>query len=430
MPTYQSRANTCRANTTYLGLYEPSAYISIGGVDVTSKVLKSGFEIKISRTERTCRMTLRDTEVAPGSEVIIRDGGAAGRIVYCGHALPARADFHRGTTGIAVYDTIVADGHWLLDRYDLVLAQYYSDPVNGIVSDLLATYTNGDWSIGIVDGSLGPLSIQFTYVSVVTALQRLAAAVGGVVVVDCVAREVSIVTSYTDGHTITLDNSATDYWGLGVTFDRAQSRNRTIVEGRGSTLSAAFDADDATMQLESTGSFSASGGTARLNFSTFTYTGKTASALTGVSGASNDGDEGDDVNVIETATNASDQSALATTLGGGLSGQVTHYIQDRRISQDTAALRAAEDVANWGQQIPELRYMTRSRFVHPLKTVTVSLTKPRAVSDTFTIDTVTITARGKFEDAKPLRFDYRVEASPAKIRLEDLIEQIPQGATS
>ena len=98
------------------------------------------------------------------------------------------------------------------------------------------------------------------------------------------------------------------------------------------------------------------------------------------------------------------------------------------MSHDAAGLRAAEDVANWGMKIPELRYVTRSRFVHPGKDVTVSLTKPRTVSDTFTIDTVRIRPRGKFEDAAPLKFDYHVEASPAKIRLEDLIEQIPQGA--
>ena len=86
---------------------------------------------------------------------------------------------------------------------------------------------------------------------------------------------------------IPTGSTETDFWDLEINFDRSQSRNRTIVEGLGSQLAADYAEGETEMSLDAVGVFDATGGTARLNAGTFTYTGvdQNAVQLMGVSGA-------------------------------------------------------------------------------------------------------------------------------------------------
>jgi len=83
---------------------------------------------------------------------------------------------------------------------------------------------------------------------------------------------------------------------------------RTIVEGQGAALAADAATGATTITLESIVAFPTTGGTARLNTSTFTYTGTTATTLTGVSGLTVGGAVGDSVNLVVQADNVSAQT--------------------------------------------------------------------------------------------------------------------------
>jgi hypothetical protein len=329
------------------------------------------------------------------------------------------------TKNSCVYDSVIAHNSWLLDRFSRVSKQYYSQSVNGIVSDVLANFTDGGFVVGDVDHAFGNLSITFTNETVLRALERVAAAVDAHVVLGP-NRHVSILETVVDGHTHTIDNTETDFWDLRFNQDLSQARNRTTVEGQGSALAANASFGETTLTLESTGWASATGGSARLNQVTFTYTGKTSTTLTGVSGFNTDGAIGDEVNLVVTSDNASAQTAMATLLGGGLSGVVQHYIQDRRLSEDEAQARADEDVATFGDAVVSLSYVTRDPFVFPVKEITVNLTSPRTLAGTFLISSVNVIAHGSFSE-NDVSFENHVRATRLHVTLPSLLERVPSG---
>jgi hypothetical protein len=418
----QSRLGTCFMGITLMGLYVPQLWIGQGTTEITTSVVKPSLTMSFRRREPSrATLTTRGTALTPGKRIEIRDGGAQGKILFAGHILPRR--IRTRTTGTAVYDTATASGYrWLLDRFALVTKRYYSQPINGIVNDIITNYTDG-FTMGRVDSSLGNLATTFTFVPVSGALQRIAASVGGFVSIDPLEKNVSILTSIDDGHPVTLTATDTSFWDLEYEEDLSQVRTRVIIEGQGSGVAVAAVRNASTVTLESTTWATATGGSARLNQATFTYTGISGATLTGCTGLP-DGAVGDSVNLIVQKDDAAAQAAMATLLGGGASGIITHYIQDRRLSETEASMRATENLATYAAAVSSAAFTTVNRTMRPFKTVTmttIALSDGRTISDVLSVDTVEARARGTFVRGTQSNFDYRVTATPVRVTLPQLL---------
>jgi len=426
---HTARLGTFRLNTSLLGLVDPEFFIFINGVDQTNGGVVLESLVIERRQDAPTRVTF-DTvglAVTEGQEVVIRDSGSgtnlqAGRIIARTRVITVQ-QVYGPRDNERVRDRVVSNDWWFLDRFDRVTKVYESQPANSIVADIIANYTDGGYGVGQVDDTLGPIAATFTYALVSEAIQRIAHAVGAHFCVDPQHQHVCIRTAIVDGHAITLDEAATDYWAFRYRTDLSQIRTRVIVEGTSTRLSAPLSSGDVTVFVDEVQKFDPGGGLARLRDQQFNYDGtdEVTSSLTGVFNLVTDGATGDEVAVIVQDDDVAAQTALATVLGGGASGIVTHYVKDAALSLSEATALAEEDLALFSAVVPTIGYATRSRFALPGKTVTVSRTNPRTIAKAATITQVTSTTRG-VPAVGNLYLQHDVTASPDETTLTDVLK--------
>ena len=130
---------------------------------------------------------------------------------------------------------------------------------------------------------------------------------------------------------------------------------------------------------------------------------------------------GDEVNVYVQRDDASKQSTLATTLGGGHSGIVETFVQDRRLSITECQNRGDAVLARQGTILKELSWASRDILTRSGKNVTTNLTSPQSIVDTFKIQSVAISQIDEIPSTMPL---YRAHASTMRFSFEDLIRQV------
>jgi hypothetical protein len=119
-------------------------------------------------------------------------------------------------------------------------------------------------------------------------------------------------------------------------------------------------------------------------------------------------------------------AALATRLGGGLSGQATNYFADGRLSVPEATNRATTDLAIFDVPLEEvtLPYKSAQRWLRVGQTVTVAITQPFTLSGSFLIQTVTWHPYRQFGGTHTDVFQ-TVEASRYVRSMTDLLAQLP-----
>lgn len=427
MAYLQARSGIARSGVTYCGWTPPAVVCTIGGTDRTSVMVREGWSLtaRADGTPPTFKFRTKTITPAVGQDVKVAYA-TPNDYIFGGTILQRTAIPVTQRSGDVQWECTAVGYQWLLDRYDAVLAQYASAGVGTIVADILYRFTDGGFRVGYIPSSLGNLSMEFTFETVWGALKRIAKACGGILELTP-DRIVNIYTSYPEAALATVTQTAMLEHSLTYTEDLTQVRTRTLFEGTGTTVSA-VSADLTTISVFDTGPFSSSGGSAVSGRNFLTYTSKSvesgAGTLTGVSGIVYAIHENDEIHVIAEVEDTGAQTALATVLGGGLSGQVTNYLQDGRLSLSEATARGTADLATFSTSLKELGYTYKvpQRYVRAGRSITVSVTSPFTVSGTFTIQGVTMTPYGDIGGTNFEVFQ-QIEANGFARTLYDLLSQ-------
>jgi hypothetical protein len=429
MAHYHARSGATRSDALVSGLYTRSVALTIGGTARASQIQKDqGFSITHSLNDQPAQGTLWTRRFLPTMyhEVILRNGGSNGKILFRGRVLGLNSTAKNQAVAARHQLSVIGD-HWLMDRFALVTGRYRNQGANTIAAHILASFTNGGFTVGSIPASLGDIeAIDFTDEPVSKALTRVAQAVNAVWRLDP-ERRISMAGSGAfadDANAPTLVASVRGYEDFRVTEDGHQTRTRVIYEGIGSTASADVGANATLLPVDETRHYRASGGTVRVNQNTVTYTGVSASSgpgnLTGCSGITYDISVGEPVNVIATRNDGTAQSNLATALGGGLSGIITDKRQDGRLSLVECEERGDTDLLNAKAAPKGVSYATPNEFSTVGKLVAVNVTAPRTVNESFRIQSVTMRPRGVFSTTKA-DFMYDVDASPYRRTIADML---------
>ncbi len=432
MAYYQARSGVCRSGVTYSGWTAPNISLTINGTDRTSKVVMDDnfvLTLKADGTPATLQFTLKNLTPTVGQDVGLFFT-APNDYLFGGTILQAEA-VTLDTTVVLWHCTAVGY-QWLLDRYDRVLNTYHSTGVGTMVADILYRYTDGGFRVGYIPSSLGNLDMDFTFETVTGALNRIAKAVDAfwqVEPFDGVSRIVNLYDTYPMTAPATVTQSSIIADSLHYRPDLTQVRTRTIFQGRGSSVSTTTGFSSTTVPVDDVSPFLSGGGSAISGRSVFTYTGLSAASgtgsLTGVSGLLDDLAQGDTVDLIVTTVDAGDTTALATRLGGGLSGQATNYLSDGRLSATEAARRGATDIAVFGTPLEETSwtYKAMQRWLRVGQSITVAITNPVSVSGSFLIQSVQWKPYGVFGGTNTKVFQ-TVEASRYVRSMTDLLAQL------
>jgi hypothetical protein len=435
MAYLQARSGIARSGVTYCGWTPPSVKAYVNGTDRTALILRDSWTLttRADGTPATFTFQLKTITPAVGQDVKVTFA-TPNDYLFAGTLLQASAAPEAPDSPALVWNCVAVGYQWLLDRYNPVLAQYDSTGVGTIAADILYRFTDGGFRIGYCPSSLGNLTMPFTFEPVWTALQRLAKAANAV----CELAPDRVVNIYPAG---TYPEAAlADVTGatileqsLNYQEDLTQVRTRTLYQGLGTTAAALTPAGSATVRVNATSMFSTGGGSAISGRSLFTYTGLTVETvvggpgtLTGCSGILYDIAANDPVDVIVDVTDGAATTALATLLGGGLSGQAINVLQDGRLSVSEATARATADLATFGSALEEtgFTYKTPKRYVRAGRSVTLAVTTPLSIAGTFTIQVVTLKPYGIVSGSS---FDVRqhVELGVFSRSLNDLLKQLP-----
>lgn len=438
MPAEYARSGF-HSGETASGYFDESLSITIGGTDRTKKSWFDTLEIEeASESPNTLHLGVRSFTPTKLQEIKIFNGGVdVGVPIYCGHLLGVK-QVSANAKQRPRFDLVAADYWWLLDRYALVTQTYPNIGINAILARVIADYTDGGFTVGSCDQSLGNVGaggITFTREKVSDCVKRLARAAGAQAKVDYQKR-VSIFTGTNpddEGNTLSLTNASTDWWDLGYVVDPSGIRTRVIQEGGGSALTEAASPGDTTIGVDELGWYPSTPVPLRAGTNLITYTGVSAGSgpgtLTGVSGIASDIAQGDTLIVYAQVDDAAAQAALSTLLGG-LSGISTAYFSDGRLSYAECLARASAQLAQYKSALETLKYTTTNPYTRAGRMVSVSLTTPTTISASLRIQQVTIKGRHKVDSGTlpSLVLDRIVTASPAYRNLEDDLQKVGVGA--
>lgn len=413
MAYLQARANIARAGVTYAGYTTPNVVVYLAGTDRTSSILMDGFSIT-NRSQNTpatceCAMSVNATTPVVGNDLLVTYA-TPNMYLFGGTILQAEARPFNAVSNKVRWHCTASGYDWQMNRYDLVLAEYYSTGVGTILADILYRFTDGGFRVGYCPESLGNLSMTFTYETVTGAITRLASACGeGVVwrltIMSATDKVIDLFDTYPETALDTL--AAADVIVERLTYrpDLSQVRTRSIQRGAGSTLAEAAAAGATSITVEDTTPFLDAGGQAQAGRSLITYTGRSVGSglgtLTGVTGLLYDVPAQESIDLVVITTDSAAATALATRLGGSLSGQATAYASDGRISATEAAGRGAADVSVFGGPLDEVTWalVDFNKEIHVGMTQAIAIAAPIAISGDYVIDSVTLTPRGKIGGA-------------------------------
>lgn len=429
MAYLHARAGLARAGVTLAGLSTRFLTMTIGGVSASPDASSIAITESLDAGANRCAFVLRgvSTVPVPWSEVVLGYRHAA-RARFGGHVLRVTRRLRGFESGIAdlEYQIECVDYTWLLDLRSRVTRRYYSQPVNGIVADLLRTYTEGGFRVGYVPDTLGSLEIEFTGVKVSEALTRIAKAVGAYYWLDY-RKQINIATSVPTGNVLTIGNNTTDIWDL--VFDLDGSQVRTVVDflGGGSEVAAPYVAGGSTLAVAQCAWYSPAGGRMRVRFTDGTYAGVSATSgpgeLTGVS-LGVDAAIGDPVAALERREDAGAQATLAAALGGGHSGIAAHEMTDGRVGATLAGDRAASELDFFKTSIEGARWGTSSDQVRPGVAVPVALTsQPETINASVLVQQTQTRIEGPAE-VGVVQWATEVEARRWRRDLVGILEQV------
>lgn len=422
MAYYHARANVCRAGVTYAGLAHHPFVATIGSTDRTANILYDTFTVTtaLDGSPSTCAFSVQGFSPTQGNDVLLTLGG---ELIWAGTLTEVRAVAQKFASGTVTYQCQAIDWTWLMDRYARVnLTLGATTAVNQAVASVLAGFTDGGFRRGYVPmdlSSVGPMTFEAETVS--GALRRIAAAAGAYMRVRPQKR-VDVFDTLPASNALSLGNSS-EIRNVVYESSLSQVRTRTFYVGGGGQATATTAPTSTTIPVDECGWYN--GTQVYVDGDIISYTGRSMESgpgsLTGVTGISVDIAQGAKVSVLAQADDSAAQTALATVLGGGRSGVSVGWFSDGRLSQAEVDARAAADVDAFKSATPALSYVTAKRYHEPGKTVSVSISDPFAIADTFRVQQVVMRPFGIVAGTTPT-FEYQVQCRV--FRRADLIDQV------
>lgn len=432
MAYYQARAGVCRSGVTRIGWVPPDFAIEIGGVDRTTEVLgtdESEASLQFDRESRAVfSFQLKDMTPALWQDVVVyyarpnmRWFGGTLLQVEASPVSPDSAAVHWSCTAVPY--------EWLLNRFDKVTRRYLDVGVGTMVADILYRCTDGGFRVGYIPSSLGNLTMEFLFEDVMVALQRIADAANATLLIRA-DRIVDLYDTYPETAPDTVTEDDILHGSFTYRADGTQVRSRDIIRCNGSEITALVQLGDTSIAVLDTSPFP-NAGTAICGVSVITYTDRSEAAgpglLLGVSGVAHDLAEGDAIDVLVIQTDSAAAAALALALGGGLSGQASHFLQGDRFSATEGAGRATADLARFGGPLTDVFWTYRQlhRQVSIGQTVPFAITAPIALSASLVIRSMALTRRGPTQGTQ-VELWQSLTASGFLRSLSGLLERLEQ----
>ena len=419
-----ARSGLVRANAFHAGLYTRSFGVTVGGTSRPEEVKANGFQINQELGGPSSATVIIEGFTPTELQEIKIYESLPNEVLFAGHIMDIDV---MADQELLMFKCECVDYTWLLDRFARVSRLYTNQGIGTIVADILANDTDGGFKVGSIPDTLGTVTMSFEYELVSTAFNRLARAATGDVYwnINPEDKAISFFETITDGNSISLAN-ATDVMGLHYRSSARQVRTRTIVIGKSTQTTALVESGATSVPVEETKEFNATGGKASCLGCLFDYTGIDVGSgpgnLTGVTGITDDIGSGEPIAVAAQADDATAQSALATTLGGGLSGVVTHFIADDQLTEAECINRATADLASYKDPSKELSYQdirpVANTFLKAGKAITATVTSPLTVNGSFLIRQVGIELTGPNNTRRTV-----AAGSIPRRRLTDVLEK-------
>ncbi len=393
-------ARSCATRSDY---HRPVIQITIGGADRSRSILKRTLRITdvIDEQPNTASFITRAQGWIPtkGQVVLIGTPNTNGNLLFAGRILRVEVTPWRRTQRFPRYQCECADYTVDLDQAEIEGRRWTSTSATTIVQNIVTDYLAvKGFAATYVQAGLPAVDFDLTLgEKLSSALTRLAKLVGGYWYVDYekkihlyIGNETGVGTLPSD-----LDASNRNFWQPRSSSDITQIRNRVFVVGGGANTTAAVSAGGGTVTLESTVWFALTenGGTvgrAKAGPQVFTFTGVTATQLTGCSGISYNIAQGEQVRCVVRRDNTSAQTALAAIMGAGYDGIVSHTVEDDALTATTAVFMAEGELALFAESEDALSYITRDKFTKSGRTITADITSPVTIAGDFVIQNVEI----------------------------------------
>lgn len=396
------------ANAT-IGSYTTDVRWIVAGTDRTGAIMLGGITLQWSLGEPTTLTAvahLTGWTPTKGQEVILALDGVNGTVRLFGGTI-VRVHTPIVASTLTPYHEITAvDYTWLLDRYARVAKTYYSRGINSIARDVIASYTDGGFVLGYAPSTLGVLDgFDGQQQSPMAVLRRLAAAAtgGATLSVDAYKRvHLFASPSHLSADTITIADGGANVLDFTHDDELTDIATRVYVVGQATTLRESVAYGATSLPIASWAPFQVESGKALVGGTDLiAYTSGTtvpgSESLSSVTGLTRDWAAGTPVAVVAEVDDAEAQTALATALGGGLSGVAVRWIEDDALVYAEAAALGQGELARLksgvatvsGRMFDGLHAGAAS--VQPGASVTVNVTTPIAVSGTFKVQAVTLT---------------------------------------
>lgn len=439
----QARSGVCYSGVVYTGWTPPSVKLYIAGIDRTSVCLADGDWTLTDRadgTPPTLIFSIKTITPTTGSEVLLTYA-TPDDYWFAGTLTNIEAHPVSNVSTRVIWHCTATGYQWLLDRYDLPWAQYFDElGINTIAGDLLSRWTNGGFKPGYLPSSLGTTRFDATdLIPISEQLTRLAALSDATLRIRP-DKHVDICDVFPEGALATVTQADIVVDTLTYDEDLTQIRTSILRKVTGSTATA-----DATVNalgnqevpIDPTPEFDAAFIAKYVNFTVadaFVLSGlnprmtmqAAGSAGVVVQGSTHLIHQGDQLDLLIRVNDSSDTTALATRLGGGLSGQATHFApQVDTVSQAIAA--AVSESSTNGSPRPTVVFTFKKvkRHLRAGRTLTMNITSPITITGDFLVQSLTTTIRGPVGGSK-LEVFQTVQCSPIVYSLTTVLRQIQE----
>lgn len=350
-----ARAGVCEAGTAISGLVPYRLRCTIAGVERGMQI--QGFAITHTVGQpSSCTVRTTGFAVTKGQEIRISDDGAE-NLLFGGTIMKRRRRIQ--SSEIVLYELLCADWTWLLNKTVRIYDDFDNVGANVAVRRVLAQC---DPALGMRAGNipqaLGNVTVSCAGDAPTDAVGRIAKAVNAYYRITPRKSLDLFQTEPPHGQTLLLHDEGGGVKNLVVEDFLDQVRNRVWYAGGGAQTSALATLSATTILVQECGWYSASGGAALADGILITYTGRSVDsgpgALTGVSGLTRELPQGASVQVLVKIDDAGRQAALASILGGGLSGVSIYYQADSRLSLEEVTGRADQHLDFYGDPIDQV----------------------------------------------------------------------------
>jgi hypothetical protein len=267
-----------RLAATRINFFGPNVLCTVGGTARQANFDREQYRVTQRRRGQPTQLTIEFFGFTPtvGQEVILGAGALTNRL-FRGKITSVEQVRFRQNQGRIIYACTCLDWGYDVDGARHVSAKFTSSTGTAIAVALVGTFAPAGFTANNVQGGLATLSeIQFTMQSLNGALQQLCDRLGGYFYWDF-NKDLHLFTTDASGvPTESLTSSNKHVRNFRYKQDIEDLRNRIYVEGNGTTIPVVLAAGVDKVPLDDSSMFSSSGGIAKLESQSITYTSVTA----------------------------------------------------------------------------------------------------------------------------------------------------------